>query len=205
MNPRWYISTLVIILSFLGGITHQQQDTSPNQELVLQFSSHAISSEEALNVIGIVKQQLQSAGVQNIQVLDQEEGRLKISYYSASGVERIKKILSKQDIGTLGVTSYEDERSHGFPSEEQSFSYNFDVYEIQQGNDILGFNGKMALEQKSGSDRFSNPNDFVSIENPSIEHLERLFKITYNCTTAIGLVSDNKSHKIPEVRAGPKC
>ncbi|MDG5493084.1 hypothetical protein [Psychroserpens sp. SPM9] len=202
MNTRWYISTLIIILTLLGGIASEQQMSVPNQELVLQFSSTQVSTQETQQAITLVKQQLQAAGVENIQVQKQKSGQLKITYYSDADVERIKELLSKQGQLALGYVTQDHNRSE-LPSEEKSVVYNLDIYEIQQGDELSGLQGKLALESKAENDRLINPNVFVAIEAIDIRGLDRIVKVAYKFHKNSAIAIDNRSRIIPEVRAGP--
>ena len=134
MNNKWYISALVIILAVLGGIASQEQNTIPNQEIVLQFEDVDLTSKQAENTVAIVKQQLQDLGAENIQVFSLENGKLKITYFSDSEVASIKETFSEESNLTLHLTSQiQDENASRFPFEESNISYNLDVYEIQNG------------------------------------------------------------------------
>ena len=96
MNSRRYIGALIIVLTFLG-VVYQQQNSLPNQEIVLQFTDAKVTSSETQNTIAIVKEQLQNLGADNIHVKETQEGTLKITYYSATNVSSIKKILSEEN------------------------------------------------------------------------------------------------------------
>ena len=96
MNNKWYISALIIILAFLGGITSHEKSVTPNQEIVLQFSSETVSNDEAQIAITTVKQQLETVGVHDIQVTEYKGGQLKITYFSTIDIGSVKKLLSKE-------------------------------------------------------------------------------------------------------------
>ncbi|MEH6538219.1 MAG: hypothetical protein V7719_17615 [Psychroserpens sp.] len=201
MNSRWYISTLIIIFTLLGGIANKEQFSEPNQEIVLQFASDEVNSLDAQQAINIVKQQLQDAGVENIQVQKQNDGQLKITYYSNSDVNRIKKLLSKEAALEIGYVSQDNNQSK-IPSEDHTIAYDLDIYEIQHGDDLSASNGKLALEAKAETDRLLNPNVFVSAEDINTTELDHTVKVTYKFRKDIAI--DNRSRKIPEVRAGPE-
>ena len=95
MKMRWYFSALVIILAISGAI-YQQQHTIANQEIAFQFSNVDHASKEAQNTIANITKQLDDFGVENIQVKE-EEGQLKISYYSDADIASIKEILSNEN------------------------------------------------------------------------------------------------------------
>jgi hypothetical protein len=202
MNSRWYISILIITLTFLGSIASTQQVASPNQEIVLQFSSENVSPQDTLNAITSVKQQLEFAGVNAMKVQTLQGGQLKITYFSNSDVEDIKTLLSKECALDLGYVSQGNNQSNT-PSEEKSIKYNFDVYEIQQADNISDLEGKLALEPKAENDRIFNPNVLISAKEIDIDAKENIEKIAYKLSRTIAIAIDNHSYKIPEVRAGP--
>lgn len=204
MHSKWYISVLVVMLTVLGSITSKQQMSSPNQEIVLQFTSGEVTYHDTETTISTVKQQLQKAGVENIQVSETEEGQLKITYYSDFDVESIKAILSKEKQLELGYALDENENQSEFPSEEKSINYDFDVYEIQNtSHNSSQLGGKLALELKADNDRIFNPNVFISLDQISLEEVNKIEKVAYKFRKNIAIAIDNISHKIPEVRAGP--
>lgn len=208
MKSKWYISTLIISLTLLG-IVSQQQISAPNQEIVLQFSEHEVTYDDAQNAIALVKKQLQTIGIVNVQVHEQEDGSLKIMYYSAADVASIKKIFSNEtQLGFDHIACEQDDKSTKFPfksSNKKIASYNLDVFEIQKGSDLtLDLGGKFALELKADNDRFFNPNIYLSFEAIDVKGNSSGFKETYKLRRNIAIAIDNTSHIIPEVRAGPK-
>ena len=199
MNVKSYVSALIIALTLL--VVAQQQITMPNQEIVMQFTDDEVTSDEALNAIEIVKNQLLNIGADNIQVRDIEDGKLKIIYYSDVDVASIKNILSKEKKLELGYTS-QAENSTKLPSDDESNSYNFDVFEIHKGSEgEWDFEGTYVLELKPEGDRFSNSKVFASIEEIDIK--ESIAKVAFKLNYNIAIAIDNTSYKIPEVRAGP--
>ena len=199
MKLKRYFSALIIILTLLG--VAQQQFSVPNQEIVMQFTDDEVSSDDALNAIAIVKNQLQIIGVDNIQVREVEDGRLRITYYSDIDVASIKDILSQEKKIELGYTS-QDNESNKIPSDNESNGYNLDVFKIQKGSDSeWDLDGTLVLEFKPDGDRFSNPKVFASNEEIDVE--ENITKIAYKLHYNIAIAIDNTSYKIPEVRAGP--
>ena len=202
MKSKWYISALILILTLFGAIS-QQQITVPNQEIVLQFTDASITSKDTQNTIAIVKKQLQDIGVSNIQVKETENGKLKITYYSDADVASIKKTFSKEKNLTLDYTfNNQNEEPSKRPFDENAISYNLDIYEIQNGNDVeWDLNGTSVVELKSESNRLSNPNIYAFIN--AVEITENIEKVAYKIHYNIAIAIDNTSHKIPEVRAGP--
>ncbi|MCB0463654.1 MAG: hypothetical protein KDC81_13195 [Flavobacteriaceae bacterium] len=203
MNSRRYIGALIIVLTFLG-VVYQQQNTPPNQEIVLQFTDVEVTSVETQNTIALVKEQLQNLGADNIQVKKTEEGILKITYYSATNVSYIKRSLSEENVLTLnGNLDNQDREPSNLTIENSSISYNLNVYEIQNGNDTdWNFVENSILQIKSDNERLLNPNVFVSVIELDNKE-ENSYKVAYKISRNIALAIDNMSHNIPEVRAGP--
>ncbi|WP_033960676.1 hypothetical protein [Psychroserpens jangbogonensis] len=205
MNKRWYISALVIILALLGGIASHEQNITPNQEIVLQFTSETVTSDEAQNAIATVKQQLQTVGVHDVQVSQNESGQLKITYFSTTDIVSIKKILSKEQTFELNDSGADNNNiPFEIPSKESSVAYNLDVYEIQNGSDtVFNISGKLGLENKTDNERLSNTNPYANTKAVDFNYLEQQVKVAYKFHKYSGITIDHKSNKIPEVRAGP--
>lgn len=189
----------------LGAVLGQQKTTLPNQEIVLQFADAEVSLDEVHHTIFILEQQLRNIGIVDIQVSEQEDGELIISYYSDTNVESIKKLLSTQKEFAIGVVA-SDENKLPLPSlsKEDAFSYNWDVYEISNGQcSYYDLGGGYAVEFKSGRDRFLNPNFHVPVEGFYFPVNEEF--LNYNVTSIIYIevTKEYRSHEIPEVRAGP--
>jgi hypothetical protein len=203
MNSRRYIGALIIVLTFLG-VVYQQQNTIPNQEIVLQFTDAKVTSVDTQNTIALVKEKLQNLGVDNIQVKETVEGTLKITYYSTTNVSHIKKSLSEENSLSLGYNlNNQDKKSSNLPIENSSISYNLNVYEIQNGNNAdWNFVENTILQIKSDNERLFNPNVFVSIIVSDDKEAGN-YKVAYNTFRNIALAIDKASHNIPEVRAGP--
>lgn len=202
MNSRRYIGALIIVLTFLG-VVYQQQNTLPNQEIVLQFTDVKVSSAQTQNAIALVKEQLENLGADHIQVSETEEGILKITYYSANNVSHIKRSLAKEN--DLTLLHNQNKEPSNSPLESSSIGYNLNVYEIQNGNDVDWNFVENSIQQiKSDNERLLNPSVFVSIIDSNNKE-ENSYKVAYKINRNIALAIDNISHNIPEVRAGPIC
>lgn len=204
VKNRWFFSILILALIVLGNVASRQQGNIPNQEIVLHFASESVSSEVTQNAISTVKDQLELAGIADIQVQELDNGQLKISYYSASDVASIKALLSKGNSLKLGYVSYNNQ-GNDKPSEEDTIDYNLDVYEIQQGNDLSDIDGKLALETKAENDRFYNPNIVTPSATFNFESKELIERVAFNFHKDIAISIDKHAYKIPEVRAGPSA
>jgi len=198
---KWYICTLFIAFTLLGYIS-KEQSALPNQKIVLQFSDATITSSEIENTVTLVKKQLFDLGVDNIQIHKIENNQLKITYYSDADVVSIKRKLSKERSLAIDYSSNSKEQSPKIPSSKEN--YNLDVFKIQDGNDAnSGFDGKVAIEPKIESDRYSNPNVHFSVCSVTENEINTYTQVAYKVNTNIAIAIDNTSYKIPEVRAGP--
>ena len=200
MNKKWYIIGFVMILTFLGGVVSQQHISQPNQEIVVHFTSSTIDHDEVTEAITEIKNQLEAAGVTNIQVTKLDNGELTIAYHSTAKVSVIKQVLLN-----AGAISINDETPLQEPSNKSEVAFNFDVYEIKSASNtdinLLGVTNttsskgdfKQTLESNSVADRFSNSFDL---------HLQSV-ATAYRFYKDYGIVFSCNSYKIPEVRAGP--
>ncbi|HMB99545.1 MAG TPA: hypothetical protein VKN14_00755 [Flavobacteriaceae bacterium] len=201
MKSKWHISIIILIITIFG-VVCQQQITAPNQEIVLQLSNIEVNSQVAQETIAIVKKHLEDLGANNIHV-KKEEGKLKISYYSEVEVASIKETLNKEDNLKLDYHSNQDKDKKN-TSNNDLLGYNFDVYEIQDSNDVdLGLNG-IILNKKSESDRFLDPNFIVSFYDLDNLKLGKVTKGSYLFWKKVESTIDKFSYKIPDVRAGPQ-
>ena len=205
MKSRFHIYLFVVALSLLG-VFFQQQDTAPNQEIVLQFTDVDITSSEAKDAITFVAKQLETLGVHTLQINEQEDGKIVISYYSDVNVVQVKTILSKEKSIALALNSLNKNKDNSkFPTQQQAISYNLDVYEIESNIDIEpNLNGSV-VDLISFSDQLLNPVLYSS--NSSIDHsgIDKKEKVAYSVNKNIAAAINNIPYVIPEVRAGPSA
>ncbi len=201
MKAKWYFSTLIIALTLLG--VCQKQISVPNQEIVMEFVYDEVSSDEVKDAIAVVKKQLQTLGVDNIQVGEKEDGRLRITYYSDVNVASIKKIFSEEKKIELDYAPFsQDKEDTEFPTGENKNGYSLDVYEIQKGTDgTSDLNGTYVAELKHEYDRFSNPNLYIGKIDSSDR--DKIVEVAYKVRRHITISIDDMSHSVPDVRAGP--
>ncbi|WP_194768362.1 hypothetical protein [Tamlana sp. I1] len=203
MLARWCLSTFIFGLA-LFGVVSQQQIATPNQEIVLQFTDVDLTSTEVQNTIAIVKKQLIAVGGSHIKVSTQDNGLLKIRYYSDADVSSIKKAFSNEDDLALILT--EHQANSEIPLEEGAVKYNFDIYEIQTSNDSgWDFDGTIVLQLDTKSDRFLDSNHSFSTGYLETIASHNSFKTTFKVCETIALTISEALHTIPEVRAGPFC
>ena len=197
MNMKWYFGALIVILTLFG--VSQENLIVPNQEIVLQFSGAEVSSSQAQLAISSVKKQLETIGVSKVDIREEANGRLVISYYSDTTVANVKDILSTTTLA-IDYASSEDTSSN-LPIEQ---NFNLDVFEIIKSSDTgFGTTGKLIFELKQDYDRFSNPNVYVSLStiNSSEKNVE--IAVAYKLNSTIAIAINIIPHKIPEGRAGP--
>ncbi len=198
MNTKWYFSTLIIMLAFLG--LYKEDTIVPNQQIVLQFADTQEASEDAKNALELATTLLQSIGVDHINVEEHKEKQLKITYYSAKDVASIKALLLKNNL----YLDYASKNKEELPADKKENSYNIDVCEIQNSSDTgTDLNGKYTLEVKQEYDGVNNSNVFTHVNEIDTREKDRVVKIAYKINKNIAIAIDNTSQKIPEVRAGP--
>mgnify|MGYP000185294890 CR=1 FL=1 len=203
MIARWCISILIFGLT-LFGVVSQQHIAVPNQEIVLQFQDVDLASNQTVDAVAKVKEQLQALGAKNIQVLSLNTGKLKITYFSDADISSIKQLFRDQETLALQFTSQsQDQNSSELPFEDSKISYDINVYKIQNAQHSgWDFDGAISLEIEVKSDRFLDPNYF-SVEHIGYEYSDNLIHVTYKIRKAIAIQISDPLHTIPEVRAGP--
>ncbi|GAA4274301.1 hypothetical protein GCM10022258_35970 [Aquimarina gracilis] len=179
----------------------------PNQEIVLEFISVEPTSEEAQNVIAVVKKQLKSVGVEYTRISkDKKSGKLKIAYYSDADVESIKRILFEDQNVALDYIVFDQNNNGNNKSsdDKDSKDFNFDVYEIQKGLDFgSDFNDKYIVEVRQEREGYSIDNTFNVVCVTYDHKINGLVKVAQKVNATTIIAFDNSSYEIPEVRAGP--
>lgn len=200
MKTKWYFYALIVVFIFLGAF--QENTTVPNQEIVLEFVDVKIAKKDIDNTISFVKEKLQNAGAKNIEVKEAKNGILKISYYSLENIDSIKETLSKDN--SLAFNNSSNHKEENSPLSHKSSNYNIDVYELDDyPTDISNFDGNSILEIKFDSRRYTNTQNFASLESSQISEAHKVFKTAYKINKSLLILKDNTSHLKPEVRAGP--
>ena len=203
VNWRLNITALLIALAFFG-VSLEQSNTDPNQEILVQFNTDSISALQAQRAISDIKNQLKAIGVEEVQVSETSDGRLKVSYYSAIDVSVIKSLFFKQNKLRYGNSPLEgDDFPFKIPFSNDSNTYIVDVIKIQSDfNYDLSLQGVLA-EAKAANDQYVKPK--LSLDASPID-IELRYTVESDLISGyriVSLVEDNASYKIPEVRAGP--
>ncbi len=148
-----------------------------------------------------ITKKLEAIGVANIEIIESDDTKLSIRYYSDIDAHTVKEFLSQK--GELLTNGDIDQLPLDFPKDKLPENYSLVVSDLhQQTNDGLSVNGKYAFELKQESTRFSNPvplrfNDLIVLEQ------DAFVQLAYKINKVIAIAIDNTSHEIPEVRAGP--
>lgn len=201
MKLKWYISTLVIVLALIG--LNQEQTKVANQQIILQFTDADTTPTTACDdALAAITQKLNTLGVASIEIIESDDTKLTIRYYSDIDAFTVGEFLSKDSklsltYGDIGESPFD------FPEEELPESFSLVISDLQQQTgDGLGLNGKFASESRQDYQGFSNP--IVLIFNGSLAlGQDVLTKVAYSTHQVIAIAIDNTSHVIPEVRAGP--
>lgn len=204
MNLKKYIGLIVVILTLIGIVDQQQVDVH-NQEIVLQFNNVHHLNTDAQATISILKKELKLIGVKDVKVVENDNGKLKITYYSDADVSAVKCILLKKIKSELGDLENHKE-PFSLPFEKNDIAYNLDVHEIQKGNETdTGLNGVEVLELKPKSDRFFKPKTVSSALHAYSKKEDVGLKVAFNLNKYTSCALENALQQIPEVRAGPIC
>ncbi|TYB73821.1 hypothetical protein ES676_08745 [Bizionia saleffrena] len=201
MKANWCFSVLLLVLACIG--VFRDDTVIPNQELVLEFNSAHVSANEAEKTIILVKKQLQELGVYAIQVHAESNGKYTITYYSASNVARIKKILGTPSSLSIDIANSNQPNS-GIPLEKTSNHYHVDVYEITRNLDSeIDLKGTLVVNEKRDLERFNSPT-FSSFLGQEYSNLtSETEAVAYKINTTIVYTLNKGLYTIPEVRAGP--
>jgi outer membrane lipoprotein-sorting protein len=204
MTLKRYTVAVVVLLAVIGAVL-QQQTAIPNQEIVLELNAQVLNIEDTQGTIHVVEDALSNLGATHVKIKENANGKLKISYHSATPIGEIKQKLSKRIRGELGLT----ETTDAWPLQNESLSYNLDVYEIQntlEGDSGVDGTGTTVLELETKGDRFSKPNSFSGTALATLAAYETyvldLRRKTAPYGTAIAL--QNALKRLPEGRAGPR-
>ena len=201
MNAKWYLGTLVVVLALFG--LSLKQNSIPNQEIVVQFTHDEVTSEEAHEAMGIVKEQLRLIGAHTIQVLQEDNGGLKITYYSDIDVDSIEELFSKENLD-LGYIAYDHNNGTSkLPVDSNTINYKLNVSEIDKSGDNSNDLNGYVVELRLKSDRFYFPSVYFAPGVASVKGLSNIENTTFIAQRNCAMAFDTSSHNIPEVRAGP--
>ena len=194
MKSKWYFGIVITALAFF--VVCQQEMTVPNQQIVFQFSDNQTTVSQTEATIAVVKHQLKNIGVKNTTVVEQN-GTLKITYYSDASVAIVKAVLLKEKlIKAVAANLPSDNPLHQ--------NYNFDVFEIKTATESgVGFDGKYIVEAKQEYTRASQVTVSFSAISENIIQLDQPVVVGKKVNTNISISIDKGTFNIPEGRAGP--
>lgn len=181
----------------------QSTINNPNQEIVVRFNVNSINANDAKEAISEITSQLKVIGVEDVQVSDVFEGKVKVTYYSVLEVSVIKNLLNHNKIH-LGDSAFNNkDGSSDFPYSSNSSTYKLEVIKIQQdfGSDI-GLQGTL-VEAKAFSDQYLKPKVSITASEVNFNFNEGEKRIGVSIYSKVALLTKDISHKIPQVRAGP--
>ena len=202
MKQKWYYNLFICILAILG--ISLVDVATPNQEIVVQFADTEVSIQETQETIAIVKKQLQSVGVDEIQIKESSQGKLTIRYYSTIDIAAIQKIFTAKKNELVAIhAKHSKSQEKNTPSGQENQYYQVDVTEIQNTDFTdTGFDGD-ALELETKTIRFFTPDLYAHKQKIVFEGRTQINQIAFKVYTQETLAIDTYSYKIPEVRAGP--
>jgi hypothetical protein len=195
MLKKWYFLSFVLSLIMLG-LAQQYQNPKANQEVVIQFTDSQFSEVETKDSLASISNFLEEIGAKSISITSKENGFFRIAYHSDKAVSNVKEILSNK------VEIAFDDSSDS--TKNSSKDYSLDIFQIKSGStSSWDFEGQQVYTLNIKSDRSFNPDVF---KFPVLIETSKTYfdlRVAYNANQLIVFVSDNTSHNIPEVRAGP--
>jgi hypothetical protein len=199
MKNLWFYSGLLFVLAIFG--IGSERIAVPNQEIVIQFSDVDVTLEETQDAIAVVKGQLESIAVANLQLQELGNGTLKITYYSTIDVSQVRELLLNGR--TLAQeTSIHNENETEFPFEKDGKYYEIGIQTIQDAQDLVG-TSEGFLESKSEATRYVTPTSGNILHTIFNNEVIASDAVAYAVYRYVMITVDGSSYKIPEVRAGP--
>lgn len=192
MNLKWCFGAFLLLFISLESI--QENTPTPNQEIVLEFVNTKATAKTIKNTIANLEQKLVKIGVSNIQIQKTNSGKLKITYYSNSNIEKVKKTLAADNSFSKNLNKQK---------KKENFDYKIDVYELQNSTNFSSLDDQFIFEVKYNSDQFYSSTNFPFVKNASIEKTDFQYKTTYKANKNYPFTKDYTSYNEPEVRAGP--
>jgi hypothetical protein len=200
MKTRLHFGLLVILLAFLG--TYLEQSTVHNQQIVIQFSDQNIDEKDAEIALETIKKQLQTIGIDFIKINQNDDGQLKITYYSTSDIAQIEALLTNGQ--HFKLTYGLEDKSSDVPEHKSSKDYELNISEIKNSNHIKwDFERAEIVQLNQKSDHSNNPRVNTSSVVVNENYFNGAVHTNIRTNHAIAIAIDNYSYMIPEVRAGP--
>ncbi|MCA0154436.1 hypothetical protein LBV24_14490 [Winogradskyella sp. 2Y89] len=196
---KLHLGVVMVILMFLG--TYIEHNLVPNQQIVIQFSNHQITSEEANSAAEALKQQLEEIGAEKLDIGQFNSGQLTITYYSDTDVMSIQKVLTDDDL----VLDYSlGKKSNDKSIPEKVELYKFNVSEIQDSPiNNWDFEGTVVTELNHKSDRYYFPKVKSSATKEELNTNSKILYSRFTISSVFQIYKGKFAYQIPEVRAGP--
>ena len=199
MKIKLHLGVVMVILMFLG--TYIEHNLVPNQQIVIQFSNHQITSEEANSAAEALKQQLKDIGAKKLDIGEFNSGQLTITYYSDTDVMRIQKVLTDDDL-VLDYSLGNESNDKSIP--EKAELYKFNVSEIQDSPiNNWDFEGTLVTELNHKSDRYYFPKVKSSATKEELNTKSKILYSRFTISSVFQIHKGKFAYQIPEVRAGP--
>ena len=195
MRNKWYLYTFIIALAILG--ISLEQNTVPNQEILIKFATSQNNVHNTQDAIALVKSKLENVDVSNIKVEKLIDGTLKLSYYSDLEVSEIQEIFSE----TSNSQAYTTTPDH-YPTDDGADYYKLDIYKIQDTSDFDGPVGHI-IEPKSETTRATSFDTYAAFNNQQVREENSNTHTTYTLYRYNAIALENIQYRIPQVRAGP--
>jgi len=203
MNLKRFTGALVILITFLG-VIYQQQNTPPNQEIVLQFTDAHVTISETQHTLNLIKNQLHHLGAHNIRVKEIDGGILTITYYSTIEASHIKKNLIQKSYLLKGYSNRsQNHSSEKSPLKNDVVNYDVDVFLLKNTNDIKSNQlAAIFLELSADNQRILIPK--ILIFSPKLyDKNKNIGQETYKPSHDVILSDGKKYYHTLNVRAGP--
>lgn len=185
------------------GVVSQQQTHKANQEIVFHFNDVQPSSNEAQSTIQIVKIKLQELGVENINISNQDEDKLKITYYSRADIASVKEVLFNEMKLNLDFAFKPNKTNGDHSSNSNEVDFDLDIYEIQNTHQSNSGFDNCVLVKKSEIDRYYDPNSWFTFFGLQLNNDCDNQKVAFRIWCYVENTISNPSYVFPEVRAGP--
>ena len=202
MRSKLHFGIIIVLLAFLGRFL--EAPVTPNQQITIQFSDINVSENEVQNALEDIQQKLQKIGAENFLIDQDENGNLKITYYSATDVQSIQQILTNTPYFNF-LFGIDTKGSNKKSEKEVLKDYKLNVSEIQkksQKND-WDFDGVQIVEHNQKSDRFNTLKKDVSGHLNQSKVLHQLVETAFRINSEAFILNNKNTYEIPEVRAGP--
>lgn len=200
VRNKWFFVAFIAVLAIIG--VRLEHTAAPNQEILIQFLNSEIAENQTKGAISLITTELKALDIDDLHIEQLKNGALKVSYYSAIELVKIKETLS-QAVSLLHENSVNSiPQDKQLPFDKDIVPYQLDIYKIQDSSDLGGAMSAV-LESKFEITRSTSYKTYAAIYLRQIEQKDK--QVIFNCAcysrASIGLI--NAFHKIPESRAGP--